>query len=72
MDENELGNEQLSADCSRIYPDYADPNRIQTILSGTMVFKVQTDKEIQNLVSEHKNTVHAPNFFALRNLYISH
>jgi len=33
---------------------------------------IQTDKEIQNSVSEHKNTAHAPNFFALRNLYISH
>jgi hypothetical protein len=33
---------------------------------------IQTDKEIQNPVSEHKNNAHALIFFAIRNLYISH
>jgi hypothetical protein len=33
---------------------------------------IQTDKEIQNPISEHKNNAHALNFFAIRNLYISH
>ena len=33
---------------------------------------IQMDKKIQNPVSEHKNTAHALNFFAIQNLYISY